>query len=73
MTNRIVEKLTETVTSSDRAAEMGENMNQATDAGLQYLDVTRRSVEQYVASHPIICLGAALATGMAVGWWVKRK
>ena len=28
---------------------------------------------QFVATHPGVCLGAALAAGMILGWLVKRK
>jgi ElaB/YqjD/DUF883 family membrane-anchored ribosome-binding protein len=28
---------------------------------------------QFVAEHPAICLTAAAAAGIAIGWWVKRK
>jgi ElaB/YqjD/DUF883 family membrane-anchored ribosome-binding protein len=30
-------------------------------------------VERFIAAHPVICLGAAGAAGIAIGWWVKRK
>ena len=30
-------------------------------------------VEEFVNAHPLACLGAALAAGTTLGWWVKRK
>lgn len=27
----------------------------------------------FVAAHPGVCLGAAAAAGIAIGWWVKRR
>ena len=27
----------------------------------------------FIAAHPVASLGAAVALGLAVGWWVKRR
>ncbi len=32
-----------------------------------------KKLEQVVAANPAIALGAAVATGLVLGWWVKRK
>ena len=32
-----------------------------------------RAIERFVAQRPGFCLGAALAVGIALGWWVKRQ
>lgn len=34
---------------------------------------TVRAIERFVARRPGLCLGAALAFGIALGWWVKRQ
>lgn len=30
-------------------------------------------LEQFLIAHPVATLATALAVGVAVGWWVKRK
>jgi hypothetical protein len=43
------------------------------DSVQRQIDRTRLTVEQFIAEHPGICLGAAVVMGIAVGWWVKRR
>ena len=33
----------------------------------------RDSVETWIGAHPHICVGAAIAVGVTVGWLVKRR
>jgi hypothetical protein len=55
-----------------KAAESGHGDDLAGSVATQARQV-RRVGERFIAAHPVICLGAALALGTAVGWWVKRK
>ena len=32
-----------------------------------------KCIEQFVAERPGFCLGVALSTGIALGWWAKRS
>ncbi|QDT50448.1 hypothetical protein [Symmachiella dynata] len=32
-----------------------------------------KKLEQVVSANPAVALGAAVATGLVLGWWVKRK
>jgi len=73
MTNRIVDKLSGADRSPNRKAGVEAKVTQVADAALSYWETARRSAEQCVAANPAICLCAALAVGIAVGWWVKRK
>jgi hypothetical protein len=32
-----------------------------------------RTLEQWIADHPALCLGAAVAAGVTIGWFIKRR
>ena len=34
---------------------------------------SRRTIADFVVSHPTACLGVALWLGIALGWWIKRR
>ncbi len=36
------------------------------------LDRSKKAVEQMFDAHPLACLGIAVVTGIALGWWIKR-
>ena len=41
--------------------------------GRRYLNRARQATEDFVLTHPAVCLGAAIGAGILFGWWVKRK
>ena len=69
MHNRIADKLFGASPRRDQPAT-GEA---AGDAVRRRLDQSRQAVEKFVAEHPAICLGAAAAAGIFLGWWIKRR
>lgn len=73
MKNRIADKLPQASKSQKGSGSVEGQSNRIAEAALRQLNVARLSAETFVAAHPLICLGAAVATGIAVGWWVKRK
>jgi ElaB/YqjD/DUF883 family membrane-anchored ribosome-binding protein len=32
-----------------------------------------QTLEQWIADHPALCLGAAVAAGVTIGWFIKRR
>lgn len=72
MSNRIFDGQWTAADVPERPADSGESQN-LSDAALAQLDRVRANVEQFIASHPAICLGVAVAAGIAFGWWVKRR
>jgi hypothetical protein len=49
------------------------NSGQLDDVARQELSQSARSIERFIAERPCFCLGAALFTGLTLGWWVKRR
>jgi ElaB/YqjD/DUF883 family membrane-anchored ribosome-binding protein len=39
------------------------------DQALKYVE----AVEKYIVDHPVPALAVALATGVMVAWWIKRR
>lgn len=33
----------------------------------------RESIETWIGAHPHLCVGAAIAVGVTIGWLVKRR
>lgn len=74
MKNRITSKLPGTATAERHSDSDGdESSGNISDAALRQLNAVRETAEEFIGSHPLICLGAAVATGIAVGWLVKRR
>lgn len=73
MKNRIADHLPQGLQSQGQGSNEDDKANKVTDIALRQFDAARHSAENFVASHPAICLGAAVLTGVAVGWLVKRK
>ncbi len=38
----------------------------------QHLQGVKQRADQVIRAYPAACLGAALAVGVTLGWWVKR-
>jgi ElaB/YqjD/DUF883 family membrane-anchored ribosome-binding protein len=53
-------------------SSIGLNGNEWVDMARKGLSRSVRRIERFVAQRPAFCLGAALAVGIALGWWVKR-
>lgn len=70
----MINRITEYFGSLGENAVEEEERKTKTAQGLQdAVQTTMKKSGTFVADHPVICLSAALAAGVAVGWWVKRK
>ena len=60
--------------SKDDVGETSLTLNQSVwgDAGRKVLSKSARAIERFAVQEPGYCLGAALAIGITLGWWVKR-
>ena len=71
MQNRIADKLF-TKTRPGQASVVDDSRS-LRDASSQQLQRSLKRLETLIVSHPAVCLGAAIAVGITLGWWVKRK
>jgi hypothetical protein len=57
----------------DREAPTSDTVKGYSTAAQGRMDRSREAAEHVVASYPAIFLGIAVGTGIAIGWWIKRK
>lgn len=71
MTNRIVAAL-----APKRNHQLPTGDDRSKDASAAIAGKVKQvgsKIEHLVTSHPGASLGAAVVTGLALGWWLKRK
>ncbi len=63
---------------NDLAGSPRHRLREALEEKLSVSDVRRevmagaRSAGQFIADHPLVCLGLGFFGGMMLGWWAKR-
>lgn len=73
MKNRITDQLASKPDSRLTAITDEENSNNVLQFTKHQLENARQAAEKVVSAHPLICLSAAVAAGITLGWWVKRR
>lgn len=73
MQNRITDELVAAAQLQDAKSEEVDKAENLSETVREHFAQSRRAVEQYVASHPAVCLAAAAGLGIALGCWIKRK
>ena len=50
------------------------DQRQASDTdGVSVWRTTQEIIESTIGNHPLAAFGVALFTGVAIGWWIKRR
>lgn len=74
MKNRITDQLASKPDSRRLTAETDEdNSNNVLEFTKHQFVNARQAAEKVISTHPLICLSAAVAAGITLGWWVKRR
>ena len=70
----MVDRLSKELYSARQAERKGRRRGRSAEADWQ--DRAKQAATRagnFIAAHPAASLGAAVALGLAVGWWVKRR
>jgi len=73
MQNRVTNERPPRVRLLDQQMAATNEGNDPADAMYRQLEAARQSAEEFIASHPAACLGAAVSIGILLGWWIKRQ
>jgi len=73
MKNRIVDELVAAGWGTRQMEELGKTFEEAEEVANQSFKKAQKAVEQFATDHPALCIGMAIAAGITLGYWVKRK
>ncbi|TWU14510.1 hypothetical protein CA54_33770 [Symmachiella macrocystis] len=73
MTNRMTDSPLASQAVGNKLFTECDNPEEIAAAALGQGKQLAKKLEQVVVAYPAVALGAAVATGLVLGWWVKRK
>ena len=73
MTYRIIDELRAAAKQNLEATPRDQKANQITAAATEQAQLAIKQLERAVLTHPVAAIGVAIAAGVVLGWWVKRK
>lgn len=72
MTNRIFGDM-KSVRDSDCESSTAQKMSELKQGAAEKVKQMGENIEHLVTSHPTVSMLVAVAAGVTLGWWVKRK
>ncbi len=73
MANRISKQINSPKQASELISDAIEHPAETAEAALGQAKRVAARLENFVTGRPAMALGVAIAAGIALGWWVKRK